>query len=623
LNILNLSDNIPDHEGLQEYVINCISMDALQSLYDDIETEGGTITIPERAISVNKRRPLSKNTHYMLTSKEAKQLKYDPRIVNIQNANFIRSSIKMSAYSQTGTFSKTPPASTITSAYKNWALLRCIEGVKRSDWGDDTGTYTKSSTINIDPTGKDVDVIIIDGISPVPDHPEFAKYSNGTGGSRYVQYNWYQLNAIVDNYPNNTSYYSYDDSAEPNSKLYKNHGTHVTGIVAGNTNGWARDANIYQLSPYGFGEIDPLIIWDYIRAFHSSKAINPTTGRKNPTICNCSYEYVFSSEYLLNGGFGNPIFVRVRDVGIGETTLVDGLPEIVGRAMSQEELTRSGIFNTPYSNYNVVPPEIGSPYFVLPYYDEGIASDVTQALNDGIIIVGAAGNQSFFIDNLNGTDYNNELYFGFVDEQTSFLNQTVSIPYHKGSAPSSVAGVISVGAISADSTEKIASYTNKGPRVDVFAPGDWIISSVANSTGIATNGSTATDSRNGSFYFGRNHGTSSAAAQVTGILTCLLEIFPSMNSTNALNLLNNYVSNYQIPQDSNDIYYSDAPLSNTSPTYFSDRISNTNYLMGAKNKYLALRKQRPTTGEIYPPETYLLRPDTGILYPRTNIRIVT
>ena len=630
---LNLPYNIIDHDDLQEYVINCISEDDLESLYNDIETEGGNITIPDRAVEVFKRRPMSKNTHYMLNSTEAKQLKNDPRVFSIQNADLIRQSIRMSSsYSQTATFSKTPPTSAITSSYKNWGLLRCIEGSKRSDWGDwgdDTSTYTKTSSISVPLSGKNVDVIIVDGISSVPNHPEFAKNVDGSGGTRYVQYNWYLLNSIVSNYPDNTSYYGFDDSYDTNSQRYKNHGTHVAGIVAGNTNGWAKDANIYQISPYGFGLIDPLLIWDYIRAFHANKSINPLTGKKNPTICNCSYETSFTSAQLLNYGFGKPIFARFRDVGIGEANS-EG-PS--GRPLSQDELYRIGIYNVPYtdgldqSDYNVSPPDIGTPYFVIPYYDDSIESDILQALSDGIIIVGSSGNQSILIDTPTGPDFNNEIYFANIDDPNNIV-LTANLPYHKGSAPSSVAGVINVGAISANSTEKISFYTNKGPRVDIFAPGDWIVSSVSSSTGsndIANknNGSTIADSRNSSYYFGRDQGTSMAAAQVSGLLACVLEETPSLTPTLASNYIKNNATNYQIPQDANDTYSGDPPISNTSPSYFSTRIMNSNYLLGAANKYLRFKKSRPTTGEIYPPEDYLSRPTSGILYPRPNIRIVT
>lgn len=616
---IKLPENIMDHDDLREYVITCVSMEDLESLYNDIETEGGSITIPNRAIEVFNRRTISKNTHYMLTSEEAIQLKNDPRVAHIQNAEYIRSSIKIASYTQTANFSKIPSSNSISSSSKNWALLRCIEGIQREGWGIDTLTYTINSTITITPTGKNVDVIIVDGISKVPDHPEFA---NTTNQSRYVQYDWYQLNGIVGYYPETTSYYGYDDSYDPRSVEYQNHGAHVTGIVAGNTNGWARDANIYQINPnvyfdgYGtpsyFGGIDPLMMWDYIRAFHANKSVNPSTGIKNPTICNCSYETNFTSAYWLDQGAGVPIFAQFRgDIGIGEAD-ANGL---TGRPLSEDELFRLGIPNTP-SIYD------GSPYFTFPYYDDGTAADISAAIDEGIIIVGAAGNASFFIDTPDGIDYNNAISFATTDGEGN-ITVNFTLPYHRGSAPSSVPGVITVGAISADSSEKIASYTNKGPAIDLFAPGDLIISSVATSTGNPDSGTANTDSRNASFYVGRGSGTSMAAAQVTGILACLLEALPTMTPAQALDIIKNNVTKYQIPQDANDIYYSDLPISNTTPTYFSGRVMNTNYLLGAPNKYAVLKKLRPSTGELYPPEDYLGRPSTGILYPRPNIRIVT
>ena len=615
---LNIPFNIIDHEFLKEYVVNCVSMEALDSLYNDLETEGGTEYIPNRVVEVAKRRPISKNTHYMLSSNEAKLLKNDPRVNSVQAADFIKSSIKM-ATPQTSTFSKVPPESSITQSYKNWALLRCIEGKKRSGWGDDTGTQTQTDTIERLYTGKNVDIIIVDGISPVPDHPEFAIDLDALVGTRFLQFDWYYLNSIVGNYPSTggVGYYDYDDSSDPNSEAYKNHGTHVAGIVAGNTNGWATDATIYNISPYGFGGIDPLLIWDYIRAFHANKPINFFTGRKNPTICNCSYENSFTSQQLLDYGFGKPLFGIFREVGIGHTTIVDGLPQMAGIELTEDELNRMGIIT-----------ETGTTNFKFPYYDEAIVSDITQAISDGIIIVGAAGNESFFVDSPSGVDYNNQLYFGIKDEFENVL-LTASLAYHKGSAPAAVPGVINVGAISADSTEKISSYTNKGPGIDVFAPGDWIISSVATSAGshdipTQNTGALVYDSRrDGTYLLGRDYGTSMASAQVAGMVACLMEIYPSMTADNALNFTKANATYYQIPQDIDDIYYSDSPISNTAPSYFSTRIMHKNYLLGSSNRYARLKKLRATNGELYPPQDYFLRPSTGIFYPRTNLRIVT
>lgn len=614
-----LPDNIIDHEYLKEYVVNCVSMDTLESLYNDLETQGGSEYIPERIVEVAKRRPTSKNTHYMLSSDEAKQLKNDPRVTSIQAADFIKSSIKMATYTQSSIFSKISPPVNFAGTYKNWGLLRCIEGRQRYDWGNNTETKTQNATVEKIYTGQNVDVIVVDGISSVPNHPEFAKNADGTGGTRYVQYNWYQLNSYVGNYPETggVSYYNYDDSSDPNSIEYKNHGTHVTGVVAGNSNGWAKDANIYQISPYGFGSIDQLLVWDYIRAFHANKPINPLTGRKNPTICNCSYENVFTSTQLENDGFGKPIFSIFREVGIGQTTLVDGLPQISGIELTEDELNRIGIIT-----------ETGTTNFTFPYYNDIIVSDITQALDDGIIVVGAAGNENFFIDSPTGVDYNNQIYFGKIDDQDNVI-LTGNIFYHRGSAPAAVPGVINVGSISADSTEKIADYTNRGPGVTVFAPGDWIISSIATYSGSHdipnyNTGSNTLDFRGDySYAVGRDFGTSSASAQVAGIIACLMESYPSLTPLEALNSIKANSTYYQIPQDVDDIYYTDSPISNTAPSYFSTRITHKNYLLGAENRFARLKKLRAFSGEIYPPQDYTLRPTSGILYPRSNLRIVT
>ncbi len=65
------------------------------------------------------------------------------------------------------------------------------------------------------------------------------------------------------------------------------HGAHCSGNVAGNTQGWARDANIYNLCFYD----DP----QYVLKFHKEKPVNPETGRPNPTVMNNSWGYRLSS----------------------------------------------------------------------------------------------------------------------------------------------------------------------------------------------------------------------------------------------------------------------------------------------------------------------------------------
>ena len=43
----------------------------IQAFYDDMETPGGDLHIPDRKIDVGERRPTSRTTGYMLTLEEA------------------------------------------------------------------------------------------------------------------------------------------------------------------------------------------------------------------------------------------------------------------------------------------------------------------------------------------------------------------------------------------------------------------------------------------------------------------------------------------------------------------------------------------------------------------------
>ena len=74
---------------LEEFVVTCKSMEDLESLYNDLETAGGTDAIPDREVPVYRRRPLSQNTHYMLTLEEATALKNDPRVIGVDPVKLI------------------------------------------------------------------------------------------------------------------------------------------------------------------------------------------------------------------------------------------------------------------------------------------------------------------------------------------------------------------------------------------------------------------------------------------------------------------------------------------------------------------------------------------------------
>ena len=63
-------------------ILNLVIAEDLDSLYDDMETVGGSLYIPDRAVELTNRRAISRNTHYMLTESEAEEIRKDSRVLS-------------------------------------------------------------------------------------------------------------------------------------------------------------------------------------------------------------------------------------------------------------------------------------------------------------------------------------------------------------------------------------------------------------------------------------------------------------------------------------------------------------------------------------------------------------
>lgn len=272
-----------------EYIVTLHNANDLESFYEEMAApaDGIPTHIPDREVECAALRPLSRNTHYMMTEEEADQLRKDPRVKIIELAPVERG-ISAGTFLEQSSLSWNK-SSTTNSLHKNWGLLRCVREDNIPNWGSDS-TTTVSGTITLTSTGKNVDVVICDENGLVWNHPEYAVNADGTGGTRAVQYNWYQHNPEVTGGAPGT--YTYGTGS---------HSTHVAGTAAGNTQGWARDANIYNLY-YDTGNSGNFsLVFDYVRAFHRNKPINPATGRKNPTIVNNSWgQSIFPGEWSFN-----------------------------------------------------------------------------------------------------------------------------------------------------------------------------------------------------------------------------------------------------------------------------------------------------------------------------------
>lgn len=505
----------------REYIVTCKTREDLESLYDDLETPGGSLHIPDRAVECLNKRPISRNTHYSLTDEEAALVKQDDRVldveltpealgitfhpnVTIEGSETIEETdgediSNDPAYTQTSNrWSKT---NNVNDTFRNWGLLRSINGDTFNNWGYDGNSNVSTTSVRVTSTGKNVDVVIVDGRFD-PDHPEFAVNEDGSGGSRVVQYNWLQDTPSVTGGAAGT--YEYEPYINVNSNsetANNNHGCHCAGTAAGNRRGWAREANIYNIDLYSTdpNNLGTTLVFDYIRYWHNNKPINTETGKRNPTVCNNSW----------GSSFGGSTISNITSIVYRGTTY--------NGPFTAAECTAFGILNDGTSTNSI------------PALTTAFAADMQDAMDDGVIMVAAAGNNSFLCDREGGINYNNR----FVAGSTYY--------YHRGSQPAAIPGVISVGNASARVDEAKRNDSSVGPRVDLYAAGDRIISSVHNGT--LSNGSTitnTTDSRNSSYRIAKYGGTSMASPQVCGSIACMLEHWPRISHNEIVRYLEKY-----------------------------------------------------------------------------------
>ena len=659
---------------MKEYIVTCRSYEDLEDLYNDMETPGGSLYIPDREVELVHRRTISRNTHYMLTEEEAVEIRNDPRVLGCE-ITFKDSGIIEVGYdwTQTADFNKT--TGTFAGDDKNWGLWRVITGdtsypaevtynidvsnsgasaynlsgsdrigpvsgnnvtvtltvgdtvnfvvnasghpfyirvsngganvstpaatnqgtqsgtvswtpntagtyyyqcgvhsgmigtitvnAQAADWGSDGTDEITNETILTTSSGKNVDVVIVDA-HVNPDHPEFAVNPDGSGGSRVNQFNWFQYNSAL-GYGSNGTYTYSTSGASPNS----NHGTHVAGTACGNTQGWARDANIYNMAfsdgLSGVTDWDERL-WDYLRHFHQNKAINPTTGRRNPTITNHSWGYSYSDIQL-----STVTSVRYR----GTITNLSG--STLQKKVDLED--------------NGVPVPAGTYLYQLPARVAAVDADIQDAINDGVIVISSAGNSYWNCDTSGGDDYDN------------YTVNSGSTKYHsRGSTPGSANNVICVGSIGSKVAEYKSDFSNWGERVDIWAPGSDIISAIYdNANTLSSYNPVATDPRNSSYYLASINGTSMASPQVCGIIACLAEQEPDLTQAEALqHLKENALAEVGTTGTINHSTYE----------AFGD----------SHNRYLFMPKKRPGTGALSPAVLHKNRnPDTaGVKYPRVR-----
>ena len=470
---------------MKEYVITCKSYDVLQSLYNDMETEGGTLYIPSRAVEVSNRREVSRNTHYRLTEQEAELIRHDKRVIACELTIEERPNVEPVFYGYTNTnmygvgveFTK-GYASVQRMNDRQWGHLHSAGTTaqrRKGTWGNGTQVQDNVEIFN---DGRHVDVIIVDGECAF-DSDEWRSLSD-VNTNRFVQYDWFA------EHPNVGVGGSYGYPTMNGTGMH-DHGMHVGGTVAGQYYGWAPEANIYGLN--FMGNYSVYYLFDWIREFHKKKPINPVTGRKNPTICNNSWGFRDTSDWNINS---------VSSITYRGVTYNSSNPGPSGWSMYGIHVD-FGIADS--GNW--------------PIREAGVDADIEDAIEEGVVVVAAAGNSNHYCVREGHPDYDNRATISGIGTNT---------PMHRGATPGAAKGVICVGALNTTSNFTRATFTNYGDRIDVFAPGVNILS-VGGDGGYAGSAAlkgpiTRPEYPNNFDNMLTFSGTSMASPQVTGILAC-------------------------------------------------------------------------------------------------------
>ena len=559
---------------MKEYTVTLNNFSDKTTFCNEMTASSGSGSVPSRACTCDLMRPQSRNTVFTLSDAEATELLNDSRVKACEENVEVMVEPQWDS-AQNGDWDKTPDG----VADKNWGIKRCIDGQQTAGWGSN-GTSQQTGSYNTTSSGKNVDVIVIDHHMNFG-HPEFRENPDGSGNLRSNEFNWFQYSAALGYSSNTAATYNY-------STITSSHGTHVAGTVAGNTQGWARDANIYNMefsaSAGGNNGITGLwwynIMFEYVRHFHNNKPINAATGRRNPTIVNNSYGFYNNDGNILLSTISE---IKYRTV----TTSFSGMTTAQKRTALQDRR-----IPVPDSTY-------GSPYDSdrTPYMGIRVASidaDIEDCINDGVIVVGSAGNQMWPMDRSGGNDYDNML----VINGAGHYSNRGSTP---GNTETSAGNVISVGSIDAYTNDRKGYYSNCEERVDIWAPGTYIMSSVANSSSGYNN--QVQDQRNTSYYNASASGTSMASPQISGLLACAAEQYPNMKQADALQYV---IEGAGINQ-----------IASTSEGMVDDPYTD---LGDSNNRYASYVYKRPQTGTIFPHENHGNRVSSsnGVKYPRVN-----
>lgn len=512
----------------QAYTICVKDPSDWEEIHNYIVNENEIDGIPNRKVECISELQFSpKRSVYNISSEEANVLKNHPKIEWVEISTMHNPvALKQRKFDEefdrhidTNRF-KSNIVNRRTTGSPGTALTFTQWGLSRHS--NKTNNFGTSTTLNEDVkyslSGRNVDVVIMDtGVRW--DHPDFLKPGHTSvpvgvatesvsrvrdilihGQSEYG-INW-SSNGLTA--PGSGSLALYTKANALNSASFNGswHGSHVAGTAAGNQFGAAFESNIWSIACVDrsdLGWAEPSDGFDYIRIWHKNKPINPETGRRNPTIVNCSWGHRQFVSYT------DPYNVTFRGISYSSTYSEangNNLPAVYW-------------MDTNSTYYEFTTRRVSGQTQVDELLDDPDCKDLILVCS-----AGNSGNGNGKQDVPDGVDYNNRFTSGtyfYASGYDNYYNRsgTPAIGHiGQSDAPIKVGSLDSSVVTSGITSERKSSFSNNGPAIDVWSAGSNILSPY--SSGYA-------DPRNSSYYDEYLSGTSMASPNVCGVLACYLE----------------------------------------------------------------------------------------------------
>jgi len=627
---------------MKRYTLSVTSPEYWSEIHDALIIDSNKDGIPDRKVtcSDSKGHSPTRGT-YELTEAEATEIGKHPHVKWIElsptdnpesyptpqprTKRFPKAVKVYRDLSRYGGNNNPPTTPTIAEEHRtNWAVRRVGVDTLGDSWPVG-GIFLAPIITNIDYslTGKNVDVIIMDS-GVLAAHPDFLDADGKSrvrdivlDGPYHIDKSYFDSNNHTFTRPDGrigistTSAHAWWENSSSRSGAFSSigtiainsnyteaksigvggtihsmtstHGTRCASLAAGNDFGIAFEANIWNMSAIS----DPTgtsveTAYDLIKLFHQNKPTNPITGRKNPTVVNGSWGYVAGIEgptdtvsYRFSGNTGS--FAANSGLTTATTpanlarALVEGLLGAPGVHKMWSASSRSNSTNTA----------------------------AKEMIDAGIIHVVAAGNDNQRIstgsNDPHRLDYLSDTYIGgganniysdfpagvepvghrdFIHPANAGFDASVDPEFH----PTIQVGVLSYS-VETYGAEYQTYYSNNGPGIDIFAPGDSCIAAGM----LASNGSKVSSSDtiynryNSDFKDQYMNGTSAASPVCAGVVALHLESVPGATSRDVKDFLN----------DLGKVEVGDDLLSTVSP---NTGIGTTTFWSGAFNLRGARRR---------------------------------